>query len=512
MEEKNGTKANIFNILYLDPRCYRCDFLLLPWATNLLVTMLPSSGITNHMGACKKISILGAGAIGLDLAYSLIKAGHQVTLIARGNYDGLTRGFDYEHRSRQGDWIRDRLGRADYNLVKNAAEAGPQDVAFVTTKAHQLVAALKQSAPAFGNRCAIITATNGIPAWFPAFDQNLETVTTGKNAEELAEIKKICDLNRVAGAVIVRAVTSIGSRFNMGVRSHGGSGLCVGPVNAASHELDMASISGLVGDSEYQIRARDNIRCDIWQKLLLNIRLNAAASLSGSTIGETMEDYDLKTIGDCALRSLSSLGRKLNIMPLSSMGDAREFVNGVSYNSKMHSHYPSTAQDILAGRDPEFFPLIGAPILMAREWNRQHSTETTNQIDVRPLEVAAISIIIGWHLNNSGVWQDGIKDVFPDILPKVDALLKQAWGSPLAILERKLVEIIGRRDPISRQPLVNCYFVEGLRVELESAVVGEPSLVANDGLTALEAFARAADNRGVGSRSLPLKRALEPYR
>ena len=109
-----------------------------------------------------KYTIVGAGAIGGYLGAKLALAGEEVTFIARNrnlaaiNARGMTLHLP-DGTTEQANNVR---------AVQDAAEAGPQDVVLLTTKAHQLLDLVPGMQALFGPETMVVSMVNGIPWWY----------------------------------------------------------------------------------------------------------------------------------------------------------------------------------------------------------------------------------------------------------------------------------------------------------------------------------------------------------
>src|SRR4051812_36376642 len=107
-----------------------------------------------------KLCVYGAGAVGGLMAAWLSRAGHDVSVIARGaNLDAIRRSG-----------VRVRSGGQETSFKVRAESdpslLGPQDYVLVSVKAQNL-AEVAQSIPALvGPGTSILTAMNGVPWWF----------------------------------------------------------------------------------------------------------------------------------------------------------------------------------------------------------------------------------------------------------------------------------------------------------------------------------------------------------
>ena len=107
-----------------------------------------------------KVCIFGAGAIGGYLAVELALAGHEVSVVARGNHlrairdRGLTLRIDGQEKTV-------RLPASD-----DPAEFDQQEFVICALKAQQAWQAAALFAPLLGPDTAVVTAMNGIPWWY----------------------------------------------------------------------------------------------------------------------------------------------------------------------------------------------------------------------------------------------------------------------------------------------------------------------------------------------------------
>src|SRR5271157_2068495 len=106
------------------------------------------------------ITIVGAGAIGSAVVFSLARAGFSPKLVARGEAvtairrDGL----------RVDKW--DGGGTVRLEVTDNPSEIGPQDLVIGTMKAQDWPAALTTLAPLIGPHTVLLPPINGIPWWY----------------------------------------------------------------------------------------------------------------------------------------------------------------------------------------------------------------------------------------------------------------------------------------------------------------------------------------------------------
>src|SRR5919197_505638 len=149
-----------------------------------------------------KLCVFGAGAVGGHIAAKLAAAGHEVSVVARGQHLAAmhANGIRLVHGSRT------IVGRV--RAAANARELGPQDAVLVTLKANLLGAFAEQCAPLLGRDTAVLFVQNGIPWWYderlvrldphPPPDRDLAPIAS-RAREEAAAIA------RALGVAIERA-------------------------------------------------------------------------------------------------------------------------------------------------------------------------------------------------------------------------------------------------------------------------------------------------------------------
>ena len=92
-----------------------------------------------------RIAVMGAGEFGSHFGYSLLKAGQDVTLIARGRrYDEIARD------GVQGKWEANVIPPDAFTVTSDPAAVGPVDAVIFAVKTYQLEEAAEQIAPLLG--------------------------------------------------------------------------------------------------------------------------------------------------------------------------------------------------------------------------------------------------------------------------------------------------------------------------------------------------------------------------
>src|SRR5579864_2041775 len=166
-----------------------------------------------------KIAVFGAGVVGGYLAAKLALAGKSVRVVARGAQLAAIRA---------GGLRLIEAGNARHvplAATDDPRELGPQDLVFVTLKAHSIPAAASGIASLCGTATVLVAAQNGIPWWYfyregGSLDgQRIAAVDPERNLFELL------DPARVLGCVVHMAAEQpepgtvrhqVGNRFILG--------------------------------------------------------------------------------------------------------------------------------------------------------------------------------------------------------------------------------------------------------------------------------------------------------
>jgi len=223
-----------------------------------------------------KVAVLGAGAIGAYVGAALHRGGTEVHLIARGDHLKAIRENGVQVLSPRGDFV------ARTHATDDPSEVGPVDYVFLGLKANSYASSGPLIAPLLHEDTAIIAAQNGIPWWYfhhlagPYEGRRIESVDPG------GEVTQTLPLDRAVGCVVYCS-TEIegpglirhleGTRFSIGEPD--------GTISARTQAFSEAMIAGGL-----KCPVEEDIRKDIWIKLLGNAAFNPISALSRATMVE----------------------------------------------------------------------------------------------------------------------------------------------------------------------------------------------------------------------------------
>ena len=112
-----------------------------------------------------KVAVMGAGSMGGYFGGMLARAGHDVTLIARGENLAAIRRDGLRMHTEAGDFT------VPCSATDRPADVGPVDLALLTTKTYHNVDAVPSMAPLIGSNTAVLSLQNGIDSYLPVTEQ-----------------------------------------------------------------------------------------------------------------------------------------------------------------------------------------------------------------------------------------------------------------------------------------------------------------------------------------------------
>jgi 2-dehydropantoate 2-reductase len=299
-----------------------------------------------------KICVFGAGAVGGLMAAWLHKAGHDVSVVARGA--NLTAIREHGLRVRTlatGEFASYRVHAED-----DPRALGAQDAVIVAVKGQSLPQVARGMGPLLGESTAIVTAMNGVPWWF--FDRlafgggrlRLESLDPG------GELGRDMPTERIVGCVVHFAA----STPEPGLVSHNmGHRLILGEPGG-EHTARLEAIAGAFEQGGFECVRSRFIEKDFWVKLLGNVSFNPVSALTLATADKLMEDAEVKDYMIAIMREVLAIGRAVgvdaDIDPEARMDMARH----------LGRFKTSMLQDMEAGKPLEIDGLLTGTLEVAR--------------------------------------------------------------------------------------------------------------------------------------------------
>lgn len=252
-----------------------------------------------------KICIYGAGAIGGLMAAWLDRAGHDISVVARG--------ATLEAIRRDGLRVR-TLATSELLTVRPAVDSDParlgaQDCVIVSVKGQSLPAVAASIAPLLTADTTIVTAMNGVPWWF--FDrlpygggsQRLESLDPG------GALARAMPTGRIVGCVVHLAA----STPEPGLVSHNhGTRLVLGEPGGTDTGR-MARVADALEAAGFDVMRSAFIERDFWVKLLGNVSFNPVSALTVSNAEQLIEDRYVKDYMVAIMREVVAIGRAVGV-------------------------------------------------------------------------------------------------------------------------------------------------------------------------------------------------------
>jgi 2-dehydropantoate 2-reductase len=263
------------------------------------------------MQSSVKICIIGAGAIGCSLAARLILAGHdRLSMVARGE--------NYRVLQQQGIQLKDLTGEyrvRPYQVVETASQLCPQAVIFIATKADALATLQAQIAPLLTAETLVIPLINGIPFWYFYQQAGQTQVRHIRCLDADRQLIQQFPLAHLIGAVVFMTAKLVAYGQ---VESNNPYLLIFGePSNHISPRLEQ--LQQLFAHSGMEVRLSDQIRDQIWSKVIANLSSNPLSVLTGATLREIYSHPDLVAITHTLTQEVrlvaASYGARLSIDP-----------------------------------------------------------------------------------------------------------------------------------------------------------------------------------------------------
>ncbi len=287
------------------------------------------------------ICVVGAGAIGGWVGARLALAGHDVSLVARGD---TRSAIDAE-----GLLLTD-VGDTRCVAVTTADDPsyfGVQDLLILAVKAPTLPLIARNLEALVGPETQIIPMLNGVPWWFT--DDPLWSVDP-----ELA-IADVLPIEQVAGCVV--HASCFRSAPNHVVVKHADKLILGEPAGGTSNRIEKLCI--LFENAGIRCESSNDVRTAIWYKLWGNATLNPLSALTRSTADRLLDEAAIRALMAEAMDELALLGARIGC-PINETPDDR-----MAVTARLGAFKSSMLQDVEAGRTIELEALLGAPMEMA---------------------------------------------------------------------------------------------------------------------------------------------------
>jgi 2-dehydropantoate 2-reductase len=250
-----------------------------------------------------RVCIFGAGAIGGFIGGMLANAGHEVSLLARGQHLTALRanGLTVETGGRK----LTSLPR----VSDRPADLGPQDFVIVAVKGPALPSVVRTIGPLLGPETAVVFALNGIPWWF--FNGGPHTGRTLKSVDPDGSLAAGLDPKRIVGCVVHIGCSVPAPGM---IRHASGDLFIIGEALGGDSERCRA-LARAFKEAGMTCEISSRIQRDIWMKFLGNMTMGPISVLTGATLVEIAEDPETRKLCADMMEEAIAVGAKFALDP-----------------------------------------------------------------------------------------------------------------------------------------------------------------------------------------------------
>jgi 2-dehydropantoate 2-reductase len=290
--------------------------------------------------------IAGAGAIGGYIGARMSRAGHDVTLYARGPHLRAMQEKGLRVLSAEGDFeVKPRL-------TGDLTGAGPADVIILGVKAHALTQLAPQVRPLIGENTTVVSTQNGIPWWYFQIASDEFAGLPLERVDPGGVIGASIDPRRVIGSLVYLGAEIVEPGV---IRHTEGSRISLGEPDGSRSERCRAVADALI-QSGLRCPVTARIRHEIWVKLLGNVAFNPISALTRATLAQMARDPGVRLVVSNIMTEVAAVANRLGVdLPIS-------IEQRIAGAEKVGEHKTSMLQDLEANRPMELEPVVGAVV------------------------------------------------------------------------------------------------------------------------------------------------------
>jgi 2-dehydropantoate 2-reductase len=294
--------------------------------------------------------IYGVGAIGGYLAAKLAQSGVAIT--------GISRGAQLQALQANGLTLVEQGRRNTVRLraVERTQDAGEQDVVFLTMKSHALPTVAAEMRPLLKAGTVVVTVGNGFPWWYFHRAGPAGVAPTLPSVDPRGALWRLIGPEHAIGCVVYPAARVV----KPGVVEHVYSNrFSIGEPDGSLSER-VQRIAEMMRKAGLDVPVRQDIRTELWTKLVANVGYNPVSVLTGATLGQMIGDPAMAALLESVMSEAAAVaaafGVKVPLQPRQLMELTRPLA----------AHKTSMLQDLEAGRCIEIDPIVAAVAELAR--------------------------------------------------------------------------------------------------------------------------------------------------
>ena len=298
-----------------------------------------------------RICVVGAGAIGGLVAAWFARAGHEVSLVARGAH--------LEAIRRRGLTLISG-GKPELHPVRASSEPadfGIQDAVFICLKTYSIAAMLPRLKSLVGPDTMVIPAINGLPWWYFYKEGGRFDGQSVACLDPDGSMFSALDPRHILGCVVHAAAQVTAP----GVVSHTAGRLFIlGELDRSVSER-AGRLAAAMNAAGFEARLAADIRVEIWTKLIGNLSYNPVAALALAHMDDIHGSEALlaliRRMMEEAMRVAGAYGVRIPMTVDERMDIARQLAG-----AKISMH-----QDVEKRRPLETEAIVGAVVELARK-------------------------------------------------------------------------------------------------------------------------------------------------
>ena len=297
-----------------------------------------------------KVCVVGAGAIGGYMAVRIAKAGHDVSVIARGPHLAAIRTHGLKLVEADQELVATNLSATD-----NICELGPQDVVLLALKAHQIEAVVDDLSVLLGPKTVLVTLQNGIPWWYFQRFGSPYSGRVVKTVDPNGVLFNKIDPGRIIGCIAYPAATIA----EPGVIKHvEGNRFPVGELDGSESDR-VNQVSALFTEAGFKARVLTDIRSEIWLKLWGNLTFNPISAVTHATLVDICQFPLTRTLAATMMTEAQSIGERLGA------GFRVPMERRIAGAESVGKHKTSMLQDVEVGKPLEIDGMLGVVVELA---------------------------------------------------------------------------------------------------------------------------------------------------
>jgi 2-dehydropantoate 2-reductase len=296
-----------------------------------------------------KVAVVGAGAIGGYVGGMLARSGIDTRLVARGAHlEAIRRGGLRIVRENEEFTVH-------LQATHDAQEIGPVDIVFLGLKAHQYARAAHLVDPLLDVSTPVVAAQNGIPWWYfyghggELDGRRVESVDPG------GSVSSAIARERAVGCVVYCSSEIMAPGI---IRHVEGDVIALGEPSANGNQR-CAPLASALAHAGMRPRVVDDIREQVWLKLMGNAVFNPLSALTRATLGEICANSSTRALAAALMEEILEVALALGRKPPVSV--ERRLAGA----ARVGDHKTSMLQDLEAGKPLELEPLTSAVIELA---------------------------------------------------------------------------------------------------------------------------------------------------